>query len=676
MSFKNLKLKFSYRSDEDNLLRDFLLKTLNESKKYYRASGYFSSKIFDDLEKNILPFIENNGEIKLVCGIELSDEDIELIKKGYELKRLIGNKILESEDFKLSTLPNICWLIANNKLELKIALMNNENKRGIYHEKFSVFMDEEENYVAAIGSWNETSNGYSANLETIQVFNDFNGEVDYQRIREQKKYFTKLWEDRTKGVTVLNFTEELVKKYSQVAPYKPVIYNELEEKKEPQIMLREYQKEAIENLKKNKWQGIFAMATGTGKTFTALYALKNFLNQRKNGLIIIVCPYTHLVTQWEKEVLKVFSYQKIVKCFENRNNWEDKIDLLIREILLNKILGICITTISTGSKETFLKKLCNTNIEKFIVFDEVHNIGSKESKKMLEIEAAFRLGLSATPIRRYDEEGNRAILKYFGKVVYEFSLKEAILQGYLAKYNYFLMLCELSDDEQEKYEKITKQIINQMNKKEADEDLIQILLNKRVKIISACKDKLIKLDYLLKKSKFKKTIFYTAEDKEFFKLTREVLNKNGIVTLNITSKENYFKREKIIEDLVEDKIDGILAMRCLDEGADIPEVENAIILASSSNSKQYIQRRGRVLRKKNKNENKVAKIYDYIVIPREMRSDIEKSIFTRELKRIKEFIECAENKNEIILKLLKFSYNNACMKEFIKLLEGEENEQK
>ena len=126
--------------------------------------------------------------------------------------------------------------------------------------------------------------------------------------------------------------------------------------------------------------------------------------------------------------------------------------------------------------------------------------------------------------------------------------------------------------------------------------------------------------------------------------------------------------------MVEDKIDGILAMKCLDEGVDIPEVENAIILASSTNSKQYIQRRGRVLRKKNKIDNKIANIYDYIVVPKEMKGETEKNIFARELKRVKEFLECAENKTEVILKLLKFSYTNTCMKEFIKLLEGEKDE--
>ncbi|MCX3068447.1 DEAD/DEAH box helicase family protein [Cetobacterium somerae] len=673
MSFNDITLKYSYRSNIDNLVEDFLLKVLNESNEYLRATGYFSVELFNILEKKIYPFIRNNGIIKVICGIDLSKNDVDLINKGYDLRELIEKKIIQQEEYELSSLPNICWLIANKRLELKIALTDGY---GIYHEKFSIFKDLENNYIATTGSLNETSSGYKKNIEYIDVFKSGR---ESERIEEKLNFFWDLWENKTLGIKVFEFNEKLIKKYEKFGIGEPIFYetetNQTVENLENKINLREYQILAIENLKNNYWTGIFAMATGTGKTITSLFALKEFLKTRKRGLIIIVCPYTHLVTQWEKEILKIFSNKKIIKCFENRNNWEEKLDLLIREILLNEEFGICITTISTGSKNHFLKKMNNTGVEKFIIIDEVHNIGSKESKKILEIKALFKLGLSATPMRKYDEEGNEAILKYFNKVVYEFSLKKAIEEGYLARYNYYLIFCELNDEEQEKYEELTKQIVNQINKKEKDEDLIQILLNKRSKIISSCQDKLNKLDYLLQNNKLKKSIFYTAEDKDFFEGTRKILNKNNVVTLNITAKESYIERGKIIEDLVEDKIDGILAMKCLDEGVDIPEVENAIILASSMNSKQYIQRRGRVLRKKNKIDNKIANIYDYIVIPREMKSETEKNIFARELKRVKEFLECAENKIEIILKLLKFSYTNTCMKEFIKLLEGEKDEE-
>lgn len=667
MSFNDIELKYSYRSNIDNLVEDFLLKVLNESQEYLRATGYFSVELFNVLEKRIYPFIKNNGFIKIICGIDLSENDIKLINEGYNLRELIEKKIIQEEEYELSLLPNICWLIANKKLEIKIALTNNY---GIYHEKFSIFRDLEKNYIATTGSLNETSSGYQKNIEYIDVFKFGR---DDNRIAEKLKFFEELWENKTTGIKVFEFNEQLIKKYEKIASNGPICYKEESNIKisdpKNKIILREYQKEAIESLKNNNWQGIFAMATGTGKTITALYALKDFLKQEKNGLIVIVCPYTHLVTQWEKEILKVFSHQKIIKCFENRKNWEEKLSLLIREILLKNENRVCITTISTGSSERFLSLINSAKIEKFLIIDEVHNIGAKESKKILSIDAIFRLGLSATPMRKYDEEGNQAILKYFQKIVFEFSLKAAIENGYLANYEYNLFYCQLNDEEEKIYEELTRKIVYLMNKNDKDEAKLEGLLLKRAKILSTCKEKLTQLNFLLQNKKMKKIIFYTAEDKIFFDLTRKVIEDNNLWVLKITASEKHERRTEIIKDLINEKIDGILAMKCLDEGVDIPEVENAVILASSTNEKQYIQRRGRILRKKNKEDKKIANIYDFIVIPQKFIHEIEKNIFKRELVRIKEFLSCAKNKNEIILNLLKFSYEKVCMKEFIYLLE-------
>lgn len=689
MSLRDYEFKISYRSGRDDLICDFYLPALANSIEYNRAVGFFSTSMLNNLGKNIYPFIKNGGIIKLVCGVELSEQDVEEINQGYSLRNEIITKIIEnvivrniedlSNDYLTSNLSNICWMIAKEKLNIKIAIRTRNGKisSGIYHEKTSIFKDNKGNYIATNGSSNETSYGYIYNFEYFDVFKSWEGQEDRIRIEEKLKYFADLWLDNTKELLILEFPSAARDNFIKKAPKEPVeiqtnkLYSTYinNENNIIKIEPKGYQNDAIENWFLNHCRGILEMATGTGKTYTSLFAIKRYI-QDKQGLLIVCCPYIHLVDQWEKSVREIFPDEQIVKCYENYNIWAPQLIKLIQNYILGiETFGIIITTTNTGSDDKFIN-IINNKVPKIVICDEVHNIGAEHNKNFLNIDSHACIGLSATPIRRFDEEGNRAIVNYFGTPVYQLGLKEAIDMGFLVKYNYFITYCQLNEIEYEDYKSLTKKISKLCSSSYSlEDDCIQNLLIKRARIISKCKNKLESLNSILNNiSNYENMLVYTAEDPNFFNQVLSVLQHRDIITLKITADivDNNVRRD-IIKKLTNKDINCILAMRCLDEGVDIPSADKAIILASSTNTKQYIQRRGRVLRKSDETGKRFADIYDVLVIPPEFVNELDKNLFERELLRILEFACLARNRLQILTEIINFSKTNSLLKNFTKL---------
>ena len=695
MSLIDLNYKISYRSDDDDLLEDFYIPTLTNSIEYKRSVGFFTNSILNELGKGIYPFINNNGNMKIICGVKLSEEDQEEIEEGYSIKKtILENKIKDSLSFCVdealkiyldSDLSNICWMIANNRLEIKIAvrIFHGKLNYGIYHEKICVCKDEYNNFIATNGSANETKYGYVYNFEHFDLFKSWGSEDELKRVNEKINYFDKMWNNTTNNLAVFEFPEAVKEKLIIHAPSMPftnktnsnyMVSNEVI--KEDDIKPWDYQIDAINAWFKNGYTGILEMATGTGKTFTSLFAVKKYLtNVVKKNILIICVPYQHLVSQWEDNVKTIFPEAHIVKCFKNKKLWYQPLNILFQEVIYgDNDFGIVITTTSTGSSDDFTDIVNTNKIDKVVICDEVHNIGSEYNKNFLKINAIARIGLSATPIRPYDEEGNRAINEYFGKTVYKLGIKEAINMEFLIKYNYDVSFCELDEFEYEEYKNISIQIA-QLYKKGScvNEYKLQKLLLKRARIISSCNSKLKGFNEILDRIyDFNNLLVYTAEDPTFFIKTQKILETRNISALKITSSIKNEKRKEIIDMFSDEDISCILAMRCLDEGVDIPTANKAIILASSTNSKQYIQRRGRVLRKDKNGIKKVANIYDVIIIPPQFESEIDKNLFERELERVLEFASTARNGLQTISKLIDFAKQNALLKNFINIFKGYE----
>lgn len=448
----------------------------------------------------------------------------------------------------------------------------------------------------------------------------------------------------------------------------------------PDLQLRDYQQKAVINWFKNKGKGTLKMATGSGKTITSLMIATELYNKINLEILIVICPYIHLVTQWKNESEK-FNLKPIL-AFESVYNWQSELTNQLYNIYTKKQKFLTIlTTNSTFISNSFQSQLQFFPQKTLIIGDEVHNLGATRLLECLPNNIGLRLGLSATPERYFDEEGTEGLLNYFGDIIQpEFTLADAIKKGALVHYNYYPILVELTSDEGEIYTQLTTRIAwilasLEDKKKWLKNKTIQSLLIKRARLIANAKNKLKALYNLMKnRLDTSHTLFYCGdgeiESKSTFfnsqlkEVTRILGTELGYRINTYTAETSVSEREKIKHQLEVGELQGLVAIKCLDEGIDIPSIKNAVILASSSNPRQFIQRRGRILRPyKNKD---FATLFDMIVIPPELDRDvwaIEKNLLKKELNRFIEFANLADNAIEAREKLLilqeKYSISSA-----------------
>ena len=436
------------------------------------------------------------------------------------------------------------------------------------------------------------------------------------------------------------------------------------------IQIRPYQEEAIKKWFDNRLKGIFQMATGTGKTITAISAITRLLNlckvKKLSCGIIIVVPYKSLLEQWV-ETLRLFKINPI-KCYESKNIWFDKLNKKIEffNFGITKTIYI-ITTNATFNSESFQESISKIQKDYVLCIDEMHHAATDKYLLNLPEKCIFRLGLSATLESNYNIERTNELVSYFGGIVYEFSMKRAIEEGFLTPYYYYPIFIELSEYEKEEYFMLSKKIGRLINVCDKDDECLTSLLMKRARILGSAENKLKELIKL--KSKVENTkynIFYCGDtidendDKFIYKVNRIVANELELKTHTFTSEEDKNERKNILERFKQGDLQAITAIRCLDEGIDIPELRRAFILSSSTNPKEFIQRRGRILRKSKSKE--YAEIYDFIVVAsldkryiNELTDEeliVEKKIFLRELDRFVEFASLSINEIESHNKLM------------------------
>jgi superfamily II DNA or RNA helicase len=410
------------------------------------------------------------------------------------------------------------------------------------------------------------------------------------------------------------------------------------------IVLREYQKEAIEEFIGNDFKGIFEMATGTGKTLTGLFCSKEYFSMKKRMFLVIIVPYTHLISQWIENIEKIglFSKNRVLKCYDNKNNWINRLHTKIRDYNIGIMNSECIiTTYKTASTKHFCDLLSSISNNAFLLSDECHNFGIKslDTKKFELFDG--RLGLSATPIRWFDENGSNRIMSFFDEIVFSYSLRNAIDSGALVEYEYNPIIIQLTQEEILKYERYSF-LIAEAIKNDDEEESVEKLTRKRSLIILKAKEKKEVFLHLMKdEMDIDNALVYCAQ-KEVDEYTKEI-STMGIKVHNFDSRiKSARKRKNILRAFSENKLQVLVAIKCLDEGVDIPSVEKAYFLASTTNPKEFIQRRGRVLRKSD--GKKRAIIYDFLVLPENIRKSTFKSIAYREISRFSEFANNSRNK--------------------------------
>jgi len=694
MSLRDLQLLYEYRSDSTNIVDSFYVPCLSESKEYWRAVGFFTSKGLALGAKGLATFINREGHMCLVASPWLEPEDIEAFTKGYEAKedilerallRQLGEELLN--DASLLTrhrLECLAWLIADQRLEIKLALPSLSllgNGHGIYHEKIGVFIDAEGNSVAFTGSPNETVGGLVSNFESIDVFKSW--EDTHGRVERKRSNFERLWNGLTSGLTVVEFPVAVKRRILRFrSGTRPVLDLESGTSKSSNmpvstpiqvvdipsdIKLRYYQVRASEAWRSNEGKGILAMATGSGKTITALASVVGLLKEIGRIFVVVTCPFQHLVDQWAHEA-ELFGFRPIL-AYQTRHTWLNILNARIVDYNLgNRDNVLVIASHATFIGEPMQNTLSKVKGPSLLVADEVHHLGATKGRTSLPQVFVYRLGLSATPKRWFDEEGTVALEEYFGQTVYEFPLKDAIKEGCLSKYYYYPHLVELTSNELQEYEDLTKKIAQMFESGAAPGEVpaLDSLLRKRSYVLNTASEKLNAVGELVKSEpELHHALFYCVHG-QIDEVTHLLGNVLGIRVHHFTMDESVEERKRLLESFANAELQALIAIRCLDEGVDVPSTQTAYMLASSSNPREFIQRRGRILRKSPGKE--FAAIHDMIAIPSrsyyrtlatQSTYNTERRILRKELTRFREFAECSENRfqaTEIIWDLAK-AYN-------------------
>ncbi len=676
---RQLPVRPSYRSDDNDLIREFYRPCLSESEFYKRAVGFFSSTSLATAAKGLHSFLRNGGQVQLITSPHLSREDIEEIQSGYTLREtVIERAVLRTFDEFMSDLEQqrlsiLGWLIQYGRLDIKLAVVDDLNHYGIYHEKLGIFSDGED-FVAFTGSPNESVSGLVSNFECIDVFCSWKPE-DRERALEKKANFEKLWENKTNRLRVYPFPEAARLKLLRLRQDKPPEHDPEVSFEEVPVMqpgcprvpetieLRAYQVEAIDNWIKNRGRGTFKMATGSGKTITALATAAKLYEMIGLQALIVIAPYRHLVTQWSKECER-FGVRPI-RCFNDRHEWADLLKNQLYNLGAGKLPFVTvITTNATFASPAFQANLPFFPAKTLIVGDEAHNLGARHILNALPANIGLRLALSATPERWFDDEGTEGIYDYFGPVLQpEFTLRDALERGALVPYYYYPVLVSLTNEEAEEYAKLSLQISRIYNRAQEDTDVAQrltALLNRRARLIGSAANKLVELRRIMQdRLDTTHALFYCGDGSVEEPATGETMRHLEAVSRLLGHELGYRvdtyiadtsldEREDLRRRFVDGQLQGLVAIRCLDEGVDIPIIRSAFILASSTNPRQFIQRRGRVLRPHPTKQT--AEIFDFIVIPPQQSGidrEIERKLLRRELQRYVEFADLALNAGEV-----------------------------
>lgn len=698
MGFLNIDIKSEYRSRLDNVIKDFYVPVLKQAVLYKRAVGFFSSTALVEMSAGICGLVKNGGKIQLIASPHLSANNIEAINNGLKrrddvieeaLIRQLSEPIGAEETARLNLLSN---LIAAGVLEIKIAFLETDNTVGMFHEKMGLMYDNDQNIIAFSGSMNESFNAFRQNYEAVDVFTSWTS--DENRVMAKQAAFNAMWNDYEPSIRVRDFpkvADLIVKKYrtdnntdlsldeksfdaesndesfatkADNGPHIP-----------SKVKMRPYQIEAINSWAEKDYRGIFDMATGTGKTYTALAAIATLYKATSNNLaVFIVCPYQHLVEQWKDDIV-AFGMKPIV-CYSasSQRNWKERLKTAATSFNIGVQNHFCVVTTNATFSSDYVQgivKKMRGNV--LLVVDEAHNFGAENLSTTLMDNMKYRLALSATIDRHGDPEGTSKLYAYFGEKCIEYTLKDAIDNKMLTPYYYYPVVVSLSETELEEYldltAKIRKNVHPDKRGKVVLSEYAKMLLIKRARLVSGAVEKIDVLRGLMQDYKDDNHMLVYcgattmhdvdykegkahADDIRQIDLVADLLgNELGMRVSKFTSEEDAAERERIKADFDEgEHLQAVVAIRCLDEGVNIPSIKTAFILASSTNPKEYVQRRGRVLRLfKGKTH---AVIYDFITLPfaLELTNQVEpevlesgKSLALREIVRMKDFAAIAEN---------------------------------
>ena len=635
MGLRDINYKEDYRSGYDDIVADLLRPSLEVSNEYWRAVGYFSSSALEAFGEPLGTFVKNGGQIKLVTSVQLSAGDLQAILDGADRRAVCESRLEAVIDEQFSDgmgdgAARLCTLIELGRMEILIAVP--KTGTGIYHEKIGVFFDEHD-FVAFTGSSNESKNSFENNRECIDVYPSWLSET---RAVRKRQHFEDLWNRNDQGVEIYTFPDAAEKKLLRISERRKGWGNKHPDK--PKNDKWRHQAEAITKFIQAE-RGVLNMATGTGKTRTAIDIIATLFIDKKIDTVIVTMEGTDLFNQWHEEMLKLRQRLPLsVTVYRDYERYKQ-----IQDFLLGPDGAMLLVSRHPGEPRdplvAAMRRLSPEQARRTIlIHDEVHNLGSPQNRRRLaglSDQIRFRLGLSATPEREYDQEGNDFIDSHIGVELMRFDLHDAIRRGILSRFKYFPLEYEPNDEDRERVQDVYKKKAARAHAGDPmteEEVWIEIA---RVHKTSSAKLPVFS-EFIARNTELLQRCVIFVETQEY---GREVLK---IVHKHRADFHTYFTGEQseTLKRFATGDLECLITCHRLSEGIDIQSLNSVILFSSARARLETIQRIGRCLRTDPQNPKKTASVIDFVRLSGSWDSDVpnadeERRVWLEDLSKVR-----------------------------------------
>jgi len=688
LSLNNLNnIKTTYFLPEDNLVEEVVVPALSNALEYDVMTAFFSSKALAEIAQGLAKFLNSSeGNIRLIISPTLNEMDKDAIEKGAKstpevleetFKQYINQSLFEENNIAKFTLECLSYLISTERLMVKFAYVSGGD---LFHAKVSIIRDGIDSLVIH-GSTNFTQKGLTKNYENARIERTWISQSEREVVYEFQSKFERAWFDKEKRLNVFSISdalkEELIttwkpnekpdyKKIEEFLKHKSDINIEretpLDKQNDSQFKIPQYlncwegaykhQGIAINEWENNNYRGVFEMCTGAGKTIASLVGAHKLFEKTNQLLVYISVPYKPLLWQWVSECKK-FGLNPLGLSNLSKKQKKQKLSLIVKKLNYGvSNIEVVIGTIDALKDKEYDDILSSVKCKSLLIGDEVHNLGTQAFLNNPPTYFDYRLGLSATFERQYDEIGTKGLLEYFGGVVSSYGLSDAI-GNCLVQYDYHVHPVYLTEEEIYEWAQITEKL-RKLGWMESDEDsddtIIKRLRMQRRTIVEQATNKVDTFKKIFTKYSNLDTINYTlvyASDKgrdQLLKINDFLRIDCGIKYHQVTAEETSSGLSDIILNRFStgETLQVLTAMRVLDEGINIPEISTAYLLASTTVKRQWTQRRGRVLRTCKRINKMKSTIHDFIVIS-PVKEPLFSELQTYEFERIREFASLSLN---------------------------------
>ena len=715
MALRDADWKGYYHGGED-ILRDVFIPALQDSVQYDRITGDYSSFAITVLNPGLSELVDQGGNIRIIAGLGVTEEDARAIRRGEEDKAVANRFSWDAVKFgeRDAVREALAWLVSEGVLEFRIGAVADENgevltrEEAEWHQKVALFTDENEDTVSIVGSPNESFKALDRNRESITLSRKWveNPDAEWderQRIESQRSEFEKLWNDNSPDAKVISIPEALKEDLLRDAPETRPDLKTAIAQASPGLSRdgtplpatpRDYQREALTLLFRNDNRLLMKHATGTGKTWTALFGLRSIASS--GDIVIILTPQKDLIEQWtaEDNLGQFFPDAPVIRCW-GEEQWRSK----LYHALMDPDRSSPVFAISTMHHETMadlfdLVEERTDADQRIVVADEVHRTGAPTRRgKIKEFDAGkARIGLSATPLSS-SQAGNRAIAEYFAtddgdaeeseasgdggpENMHEVSLNDAINEyEVLSPYKYSLHIVSLSDDERQRYRDLSQELVSRYeDAKSYDGQPMQEVADRNSRVRSTMQERVAVLKECEEKTAVTaenigsigtRTIIFANDEDHMREVKDRIDQQSGRSTAVFYGELNQQTRDGRLDRFEAGDIEVLASIDCLTEGIDVPDCDSAIIIANSQSKRKAVQRRGRVLRESEKSE--YAELHDFLVLPVPKNKlegnadlvDSEIHLVKNELDRVERMNEEADNaeENNVRIQQLRMTLN-------------------